>query len=447
MLGSGKNVYPHEIEARLEESPLIHEACVLGLPEEGRRGTDKLHAVLVPDWDSLRRAGESRIEVRLGFEVTKIGDRLPSHHRVVGFTVWNEELPRTPQGKLRRFKVYEQLIAKRQGSPKRSGSRPPETMPTSPNWQALETALRRVSGHKGAIGLTSGIELDLGLDSLARIEVVTALEEELGRSLPEGFGAQALTVGDVVEELDRSVATDDVGGFREMSERPADGELMAWPRRLLRPLGCILIAVIWWPLHIVAQLGWRLRVSGREELPDGAYLLCANHSSYLDAVVVTMALPFRSALGAWSFGDYDVFGHPVMRLVGWLANVIRLDALAGLRATLAAGGAVLRRRRPLIFFPEGGRAPVGERLPFRRGAAILARTVDVPIVPTYLGGVDRVLPRGRWLPRVGHRLVVRFGPPLDPHTADDQSDPAQALTELLRQRIAALADDDGGFNS
>ncbi len=276
--------------------------------------------------------------------------------------------------------------------------------------------------------------------------MVAALEEELGRSLPEGFGAEALTVGDVLEELDRSVAADDVGGFREMSERPADDELVAWPRRLLRPIGCILIVVLWWPMHLIARLGWRLQVSGREHLPEGACLLCANHSSYLDGILMIMALPLRSALRAWTFGDHELFGHPVMRVVGWLANIIRLDALAGLRATLAAGGAILRGRRPLVLFPEGVRAPEGERLPFQRGAAILARTAEVPIVPTYLGGVDRVLARGRWLPRIGHRLVVRFGQPLDPHSTDDASDPAQALTELLRQRIAELASDDGGFN-
>src|SRR5262249_45137932 len=52
ILSNGKNVYPEEIEAHYLASPFIKEICVLGL--EGAAGTDKLHAVIVPNFDALR---------------------------------------------------------------------------------------------------------------------------------------------------------------------------------------------------------------------------------------------------------------------------------------------------------------------------------------------------------------------------------------------------------
>jgi 1-acyl-sn-glycerol-3-phosphate acyltransferase len=75
---------------------------------------------------------------------------------------------------------------------------------------------------------------------------------------------------------------------------------------------------------------------------------------------------------------------------------------------------------------------------FRRGAAILARALDVPIVPAWFEGMDRLLPRGARWPRLGPRLSVRFGAPIDPKVADGAHDPAAALTEVIRERVLAL---------
>jgi len=435
VLGSGKNVYPYEVEARLEESEFIAEACVLGLAQDGRPGSDKLHAVVVPDFAALRRAGTGRIDVTMTEEIVRLGDGLPSHHRVVGgVTIRREPLPRTPLGKLKRHVVRADLTR----DPAEAVARRAPERPDSVHWDAVAGALRDVAGDSGPIGVDTGLELDLGLDSLGRVEALAALERRLGRRLPEAFAADAITAGDVLAAVERHQAgeTTDEGFAAEIAAN--DAALRSPSRRLLRACGVVLLVLFYVPIHVLAKLFWRFEVIGGDNLPDGAYLLCPNHGSYMDAIVMLAALPFRVILRTWAFGDYEIFGNPVMKVVGLLGNVIRLDAGAGLRSTLELGGAILKSGGVLILFPEGARASAGERLPFRRGAAILARASGRPLVPTWIEGSDRLLPRGSARIRFGHRVAVRYGRPIPAGAAADATDPAQSLTDRLRDEVESL---------
>lgn len=440
VLGSGKNVYPHEVEARLEDSPYIKECCVVGLPEDGRRGTDKLHAVVVPDLDAFREAGESRIEVTLHDQVIVIGDSLPSHHRVVGVTVRTEPLPRTALGKLKRFEVYRDLVERRAGTRKAAvvADVPP---PASPNWPVVVAALRRVCGPEMRIVADSNIELDLGLDSLGRVEALAALEEELGSKLSEGFGAEALTAGELLKLVDAwAEKGEEATPAQKAPGRGSGVRLWSWQRLVARPFGWVILALGKPPAGLLARLFWQFEVTGRENLPEGPCIVCPNHGSYVDAVAILLSFPARMRFTFWSLGDAEIFAQPFMRLISVLGNIIRVRPGAGLKGTLDAGGAVLQAGDPLLLFPEGARAPEGERLVFRRGAAILARSFNAPIVPTWLEGMDRLLPRGTSKVRTGHRIAVRFGRPIDPHVVDSAADPGAALTELVRAQIMELGE-------
>ena len=92
--------------------------------------------------------------------------------------------------------------------------------------------------------------------------------------------------------------------------------------------------------------------------------------THLDAIVIMLGLPLRARLRVWALGDHAIFSRPPMRVVGLLGNVIRVKGGAHLKETLEAGASVLRSGQPLLLFPEGARAPAGERLQFRRGHAI-----------------------------------------------------------------------------
>ena len=97
---------------------------------------------------------------------------------------------------------------------------------------------------------------------------------------------------------------------------------------------------------------------------------------------------------------------------------------------------LVRRGWSLLLYPEGGRSTDGWGRPFRGGAAYLAHRCDVPVVPVYLAGTRKILPKGRLVPTPGRTLVV-FGDPVRP----DPSERIRTLGARIEAAVAALADE------
>ena len=202
----------------------------------------------------------------------------------------------------------------------------------------------------------------------------------------------------------------------------------------------------WWSGY------WKLHVHGLEHVPRrGPVLLCANHTSHLDAPAILAALPRALALRTSTAAAKDVFGErPARVLVSRLLTnslpIQRCPEAKGFAKGLRELEAVLRDRRPLILFPEGRRSQGGELLTFKPGAAMLALRTGAPIVPVYIDGARKALPRKHWFPRPAD-VRVTFGEPIDPRAARgsvadgslSKRRAYDALTEQLRGEIALLA--------
>ena len=156
-----------------------------------------------------------------------------------------------------------------------------------------------------------------------------------------------------------------------------------------------------------------LTVEGRNHLPEGPFLLCSNHASHVDsaALMTASGRHFRrfALLGA---SDYFFRSRGVRWAVSPLMNVIPIDRQPGpkaLSACLAACGQFLERTKgALILYPEGTRSTDGEMKKFKLGAAVFASELGVPVIPAYIEGAHRILPKGRSMPR-SSPLTVRFG--------------------------------------
>lgn len=209
-----------------------------------------------------------------------------------------------------------------------------------------------------------------------------------------------------------------------------------------------------WFARTVFRIYVRLDVSARHLLPARSFLLCSNHASHLDgaALIVASGLPFdtfRLLAAADYFSPVSATG----RLTRAMLNIVAIDRTGGhsirLRRTVSecrdlVGTEPVR----LIAFPEGTRSTTGDLLPFRRGAAFLAVELGLPVVPAYIDGAGRALPKGRWVPRPG-RIHVRFGHPIEPgdwatavqgHKARCgyvASEIEQRITDLAREARAA----------
>src|SRR6185503_542907 len=116
---------------------------------------------------------------------------------------------------------------------------------------------------------------------------------------------------------------------------------------------------------------------------------------------------------------------------------VPVDPDAHLVSAMQAGAAGLRMGRILVLFPEGERTIDGEVKKFRKGAAILASHLNVPIVPVALDGLYTLWPRGRsfnWreLLSLRARVSLEFGAPL-PVGRD-----TAAGTAALREAVSAM---------
>lgn len=186
----------------------------------------------------------------------------------------------------------------------------------------------------------------------------------------------------------------------------------------------------------------RVTVNGRENMPpqDSAYIAVANHSSHLDAPLVVSALPWRSAkhLAVGAAADYffDVKWRTWLTVLFFNAYPVdRGGAIQRPRFSKALTGA----GTPLLLFPEGGRAQNGEGLrAFTPGAAALAISQRLPVVPIGLVGAQRAMPRGRSWPVRGREAVsVNIGIPLHPIEGESTA----AFSARIEQAVSALCEE------
>jgi 1-acyl-sn-glycerol-3-phosphate acyltransferase len=147
-------------------------------------------------------------------------------------------------------------------------------------------------------------------------------------------------------------------------------------------------ATLLWVLRVLGML----RVDARNTAllrQSGAVLVLANHPSYLDIVVLIAHIPNAVCVVKSKLWQSPFFGG-VVRAAGYIRNDEPETLIRNCTAKLAAG-------LPLIIFPEGTRTVPGAPLHFVRGAAHIALTTGVPILPVLLRCEPRVLTKGaKW---------------------------------------------------
>lgn len=451
VLASGKNIYPEEIEAHYARSPFIKELCVVGRTRPGDPAAERLHAVIVPDQDLMRERKIVNMREQIRFEVEALSVELPSHKRILSYDIRLEDLPRTTTRKLKRFAVEQGLLAA--GEEVRAADAPVESADDT-EWLEdpfVASAVARVTeaAKPGSrVDAGANLELDLGLDSMERVELLVRLEQATGVRVPEDVAHRVYTVRDLVEALRQAPVTE--GASAATREAPAWDHLLAdapppdpalaslLRRRPIATLGFFLLARV---LRVTARLTVGLRVSGLDRLPStGPFILSPNHQSYLDAFLLVACLPYRHFRRMFFVGASEYFATPLRQRIARAIHVVPVDPDRNLVRAMQAGAFGLRNDKVLILFPEGERSIDGGVKKFKKGAAILSRHLGVPIVPVAIDGVFDIWPRHRpfrWravLPGTGSRVLFAFGEPLTSAGAT----PYTATTERLRGAVETM---------
>ncbi len=444
----GKNIFPEELEAAYECSPALAEVCVLPMARAGE-DEEHLHAVVVPDFDYLKRQRVQNVTMLLRDEIRKIALTLPPYMRIMGITILKEPLPRTRLGKIQRHLVHHQVHTVTNQPPERPAPSPEDrSLLEGETGRKVVEALRAILPAQTAVHPGDHLELDLGLDSLKRVEMIVALERRFG-PLPEALAGNAATVQDLVEGLrdfqqhhqPLDSASHSWGDILKADPPPAVREhVLAEPRRLDRAAGAFAFSL----LSIIFRAGFRLKVRGDDQLPlEGPCLLASNHLSFMDPFLILAAVPRSLRTRLYALGWQAYFRSGFRAWVGRVGHVIPVASDAPMTTALRTSAAVIRAGKCLLIFPEGQRSIDGRMMPFKKGIGILACELGVPVVPIFISGSFEAWPPDAAWPRL-HPISMRFGTGITitramiSAWAQAGRDPHEAASNLIREHIVAL---------
>ena len=460
-LPSGKNVFPEDVEAHYERSPFVSEVCVIGVRDESSefKRAEKLRGVVVPNFEHLKAQHIGNAREWVVWELESLGRELPEYQRVHDFILRAEPLPRTSTRKVKRFEVKSRLEELEQRNEKKREekwvhSEVDQALMDSVAGRATVAAVKQHNHDVELIHPHMHFEIDLGLDSLARTECFASVEQTLGIELDPQALSTVQRVGDLVQLAmsrlnggSRSLGT--VGPeFRWQTELAQTAETLPDVEQLLkRKTAVVLFAyVVLRIIRIGAQLLFRMEVRGREVLDrvKPPYLICPNHQSYLDPFLVCSTYPRHVLQNIFQVGASMYFTNRFMSWLARLINVVPIDPDVQLMRAMRAGAAGLRAGKILNIYPEGQRSFDGQLYEFRKGAAILATELDLPIVPVALDGAYRIWPRKSWRFRLA-KVKISFGEPIDVRSVisgeTDKELAYEKVTATLKQRIQQMLDE------
>jgi long-chain acyl-CoA synthetase len=455
VLSNGKNIYPEEVEAHYLKSPHIKELAVMGVEGKPGESGDRLHAVIVPNFDLLRQKKIVNAKEVIRFDIESLSQQIASTKRIGSYEIWQEDMPRTTTRKIKRFEV-EKRVKANQGRRVNDDSDLPTEQPLTADEQAwlnrpnVQKALKIVRESARtpppALRPTQSLELDFGLDSMQRVELLSQIEEQLGGNVPESQLAEIYTVRDLVDAVLQSATS----GANAPGTRPA---FAGWKAILTEaPDATDVISLVqpqrisstfWYVVSRLAQVialdRFDLKVRGIEKLPkSGAYIISSNHQSYLDPLILAGVLPPEVFAKVFAVGTSEIFGEGFMLKLARSLRVLVVDPDANLVPAMRAGAFGLRQGRPLILYPEGERSIDGTPRIFKKGASILSIHMQVPIVPVAIEGFYRAWPRNKSFQGFTPLKMV-FGDPIFPPPESEASEVAyEKLTAELKSRVVKM---------
>jgi 1-acyl-sn-glycerol-3-phosphate acyltransferase len=329
------------------------------------------------------------------------------------------------------------------------------------------------------------LERELGLDSMARMELRTRIETRFGIPLPETAAISAMTPNELLHGLQLASAgagggvaaaalpgpgsqsnADDLlmgpfanAGRRGEVRRPTAGDWLfasyAWPV-------FIVLGIITWVLVVFAPFeSWRrkfahlgaralflctftpFRVTGREHLAhDRAQIIVANHSSYLDGFIITAALDIPIHFIVKGELASNLPARILLQRFG-VEFVDRFNAGKGI-SDVSRIARKSRNGQSIVFFPEGTFTSFPGLQPFRMGAFVTAARSAAPVVPVAIQGARDILRGSHWFPFRG-RISVTISAAIPP--AGEGWKVALNLRDAARREISRhcgeidLADD------
>jgi long-chain acyl-CoA synthetase len=436
VLNSGEKIYPEEIEEIYKKVAPVKEMCVFLVSGMGGvKGSKTLWAVIQPDLDNFREFAEVNLRSVIKERFDNASQSLPAYKRLKGFTVTLEDLPHNLFGKLERYAVKEiyepRIIAGIEGALPVSGKPSVDDLVLTESDIGIKVlrCLKDQSGIKRPIILEDSLELDLGIDSLGRLELASRLESAFGVDIKDEAISRAFSVKGLILRI--------TGALKEEKGISADepyiilgpdywkDHLKVLPKKERLEVLELGTGFFAWLFRfsltavdcLIFKLFFNIKAEGAQNVPkEGAYILYGNHTSFLDGPAIAACLPRRPIfqLFYFVFGPYffrPFVRSPVLRNLLKMERVISFDFSTHFLEALRSCYYVLDHGKGLCYFPEGLRSSTGEIGNFKKGFGVLAKVTGAKLLPVAIEGTHEAWASTAKYPRF-YPIRVRFGEPL-----------------------------------
>jgi long-chain acyl-CoA synthetase len=415
---AGMNIYPEDLEKAVRRESGVRDCVVIGIERDGN--AEACAVLLLED---ATRANQGAL-------IENANRSLAEYQRIRHWLAWPDpDFPRTPTLKPLLPRIREAVNAKLDAAP----------VPQDGAASSLATLIAQITGRPvGADSRNATLDADLHMTSLDRVELMSALEHRYQTDLSDARFSEVATVGQLERLLTESPAV------------PVEHRYPRWPQNWLTT--AVRLAVYYllaWPATYILAAP---RIRGRENLRGlrGPVLVVANHITYLDIAWILPALPARlrnrlaTAMRAERLAEMrrppkgmNLFNRLRERLDYFLAlslfNVFPLPQRSGFLKSFSFTGDLADRGWSVLVFPEGQTTEDGRIAPFRGGVGLLAKQLNLPVVPMRLAGLFDLRQENRILTRPGH-VQVTIGKPVR-FSADQEPN---EITKELERLVAEL---------
>jgi len=270
--------------------------------------------------------------------------------------------------------------------------------------------------------------LDLGIDSLGRIELASGLEKVINIKIKDEVIGKSFTVKDLILNVEAIIPA---SGYREDISAKEDAlnfDSNYW-RKLLEVLpdkenmdkidikpsffANTIYNAISTSVFLFFKIFYGLKVIDVKNTPrEGPLIIYANHSSYYDGFLIISSLPLYAKRNIFLLGFKKYFDLPIIRHLLKIGRIVPIDYYSHFTEALRSSYYIIKNGKNICLFPEGHLSLNGSVQNFKKGFAILAKETGAKLLPVCIEGAIHAWHRSWRFPKL-HRIKVTVGKVLD----------------------------------
>ena len=357
VLSNGKNIDPEKLENKVIEKSkrLIKELGVFG-------HNDKLVAIIVPDLLECRKQGITNIKAYIKNIVEDYNLTVHNYEKILDYKLYEEELPKTRVGKLRRFMLPELYL-------KTNVQKKKVEEPDNEVYRLLKDYIKKLKGIEAQP--EENLELEIGMDSLDIVEFFAYVENSFGIQLDEEKFSEISnlkSLSEYINEKATKIESGEVDWKKIIDAAPPVEEKNRWATRVLRPL-----------FDLTIKLYFRLKRVDRDKLSDKPQIFVSNHQSFIDSLVLGSLLPAGILYNTIFLAIDWYFKKGILKLLVSHGNVVLIDINKNIKKSVEEIAGNVKAGKNVLIFPEGARTKDGKVAEFKKVFAIIAKELNVDV--------------------------------------------------------------------